>query len=267
MLRALIIAGLSLMLVGFGAAGWQYWQGMSGDPGGLIAGDASSRETPPAGAADGAQGWLVSMTGGTVPTTDVRAYLVQGRAVPDRTLKVTLTASLSDLLLEGETLPDPAYFEVMADIRAPVLAEGLCPVLSQAIAEKCSVDSARVLPGSVDALRGTARFRIELAFTAKSDVSELPDLALHVFRSWTVSLDPQAATARPASAEQALQALVDLAAAACAAPEAGQACRVLRLTLDHDPAATTTGSVTLGALNPLPEAMRVVPELTPAPAG
>lgn len=259
MLRALIIAGVLLMLVGFGAAGWQYWQGMAAnDPAGAPALASDDMTGAP-------QSWLISPTGGAAPQADVRAYLVQGRSVPERSLHVTMTAPLADLLVEGEALPDAAYLQVMADIRAPVLAEGLCPVLSAAFAEKCAVASARVVPGSVDELGGTARFEIELYFDVKSDAAELPDLAQQVFEAWNVAYGP--AAGNPRSADEALKALTDLAATACAAPEVGQSCRVLRLTLDFDPAGVTLGEVALGAIRPLPETMRIVPELIPAPAG
>lgn len=260
MLRALIIAGLSLMLIGFGAAGWQYWRGMAArDP--VAAVDPEAADDM----AGAPQDWLISPTGGSAPRADVRAYLVQGRAVPERSLQVTMTASLADLLVEGETLPDPVYLEVMADIRAPVLAEGLCPVLSTAFAEKCAVASARVVPGTVDALRGTARFRVELYFDVKSDPAELPDLAQQVFETWDIALAPIAGN--PGSAREALKALTDQAAAACAAAETGQSCRVLRMTLDFDPTGASSGQVSLGAIRPLPETLRIVPELIPAPAG
>lgn len=267
MLRALIIAGVSLMLIGFGAAGWQYWQGETRDPSLAAAESGVDPAAPDAGSMGGAQDWLISATGGAVPVADVRAYLLQDRAVPERTLRVTLTAALGELLVEGETLPDPAYLEVMADIRAPVLAEGLCPVLSQAFAAKCMVEQARVVPGSVDAMAGTARFRIELAYSVRSDPAELPDLALQVFESWKVSLGPAEGVPPPATAEAALKALTDLATAACLVPEAGQACRVLRMTLDFDPAGRTAGEVSLGSLRPLPKTMRIAPEITPAPEG
>jgi hypothetical protein len=260
MLRALILAGVSLMLIGFGAAGWQYWQGMATKDPAVVATSSSPEDL-----ADAPQSWLISPTGGATPAADVRAYLVQGRSVPERSLRVTMTAPLADLLAEGESLPDPAYLQVMADIRAPLLAEGLCPVLSAAFAEKCAVASARVIPGTVDELQGTARFGIELYFDVKSDPAELPDLAQQVFETWEIALGPDAGS--PRSAEEALQALTDQAAAACAVPEAGQSCRVLRMSLDFDPNGATFGHATLGAIRPLPETMRIVPELIPAPAG
>lgn len=258
MLRALIFAGMTLMLLGFGAAGWQYWQTREGaieaatDPG-----EAAVPGTP-------RQGWLISPQGGAVAAADVRAYLQQDRAVPERTLRVTLTAPLADLLQDGEVLPDPVYLEVMADIRAIRLAEGLCPELLATIAARCAVASARVVPGSVDSLGGEARFAVELSYAAKADPAGLPDLALHVFETRDVALPPDIALAEP-TVSASLQALLEVAVLACADPEAGLSCRVLRLTLDHGPGGAVTGSATLGALRPLPDAMRIAPEITPAP--
>ena len=79
MLRALILAGVSLMLIGFGAAGWQYWQGMATEDPAVVATPSS-----PDDLGDAPQSWLISPTGGATPLADVRAYLVQGRSVPDR---------------------------------------------------------------------------------------------------------------------------------------------------------------------------------------
>lgn len=256
MLRVLITAGLGLMLVGFGAAGWQYWQGMSKT--------APSDAPPQLSLADlsaGAQDWLISPLGGPVPAADVRAYLWQAHAVPERSVDITMTAPLDALMAEGEALPDPAYFEVMADIRAPLLAENLCPVLTETIAAKCAVNSARVVPGSVDALAGTAEFRIVLYYAVDAKASELPDLALHTLSSWQIE------SRAGGTAEQALRALAGAVKDACAAPEAGLACRALRLTLDHDPGGLSIGRASLAALQPLSEALRVVPEITPAPGG
>lgn len=256
MLRLLIILGVSLMLVGFGAAGWQYWQSL---PASQVADPAVAKVTEEA-----PKVWLISETGGPVAEQDVRAYLAQNHSIPERSAEITMTAALSDLLTEGETLPEPAYLEVMADIRATVLAEALCPVLTSAFAAKCGVASARVVPGSVDAMQGTARFRISLSFAVTSGPDDLPDLALNVFRGWQVDLPP-GATARTTDA-----ALADLAAAAtaaCAAPDVGQSCRVLRLSLDHASDGSVAGQVSLGTLFPLPEGMQFLPEILPAPKG
>lgn len=258
MLRVLLYAGLSLMLVGFGAAGWQYWEDMSRPVG------AAGETLPGADNGHDQQGWLISPLGRSADPADVRAYLTQDRAVAERTLRVTMTADLADLLQDGEALPDPAYLEVMADIRAVRLAEGLCPELLSTIADRCAVASARVVPGSVDVLQGSARFAVELAYAVKPDPAGLPDLALHVFETRVVAL-PDGNVASGQSVSSALRMLLDQAGLACADPEGGLSCRVLRLTLDHDPTGRVAGSAVLGSLRPLPETMRIVPEITPLP--
>lgn len=266
MLRALVFGGLSLMLLGFGAAGWQYWRGVS------PTGGSDSDNAPVEVSADDVQDWLISPLGGPVEAADVRAYLLQDRGVPERTLRVTLTAPIADLLQDGEVLPDPVYLEVMADIRAIRLAEGLCPELLATIAARCAVASARVVPGSVDTLRGKARFAVELSYSVKLDPAGLPDLALHVFETKEIALPPEIGSSAP-TVSVALRALLDAAVLSCADPEIGLSCRVLRLTLDQGQGGPFVGRAMLGTLRPLPEAMRVAPEvtavpkITPAPEG
>lgn len=267
MLRFLLATGVTLMLVGFGAAGWQYWQSLPDDPAAAVA-DAGNPATVRAdrGAADLPQSWPISPTGGAVPVADVRAYLDQDRPDPARSAVITLTAAITDLVAEGEAPPDPVYFSVFADIRAPLLAEGLCPVLTGGIARLCVVNSARVVPGSVDPARGTARFRIELYYGLGPDAGALPDLALHVLDQVPVTL-PADTAAGHASVEAALAALIDTATAACPTDEDGQACRILRLSLDWAPGQTATGQAVVSWLRPLPDSLRIAPELEPAPEG
>jgi hypothetical protein len=267
MLRFLIATGVTLMLVGFGAAGWQYWQSLPDDPVAEVAdaGDPSAASVD-RGAADLPKSWPISPTGGAVPIADVRAYLDQDRSDPSRSAVITLTAAISDLVAEGEAPPDPVYFEVFADIRAPLLAEDLCPVLTKGIARLCVVHSARVLPGSVDAARGTARFRIELFFGLGPDAGVVPDLALHVLDQVPVDL-PVDTAAGHASVEAALAALIDTATTACPPEDKGQACRVLRLSLDWAPGQTATGQAVVSWLRPLPDSLRVAPPIEPAPEG
>jgi hypothetical protein len=279
MLRFLITTGVTLMLVGFGAAGWQYWRSLPDDPISAEAEPVSEAEVgigqdvanPVAGLAGRApevlpQSWPISPTGGAVAVADVRAFLVQDRSVPDRSAVITLTAAIGDLVVEGEALPDPVYFEVFADIRAPLLAEGLCPVLTRGIARLCVVHSARVLPGSVDAARSTARFRIELSYGLGPDAGALPDLAAHVLDQKAVDLPPEAAAGH-ATAEAALASLTEAMIAACPAEKDGQACRVLRLSMDWAPGQPAAGQAQIGWLRPLPDSLRVAPPLEPAPEG
>jgi hypothetical protein len=189
MLRLLIGTGLLLMALGFGAAGWQYWQTLP------QAEAATATEAAPDNAPDNASGqadevrpearpvrqsWLIAPTGGLVAQSDVRAYLAQDRFVPERTVEVTLQAPLAALISEGEKLPEPTFLQVLADIRAPKIAEGLCNRMRQTIAADCAVNAARALEDSVDAAAGTARFRVELVYRMNEDSIELPDLAAHV---------------------------------------------------------------------------------------
>ncbi|MGL4235870.1 hypothetical protein [Tabrizicola sp.] len=257
MLRLLIGTGLLLMAVGFGAAGWQYWQAM---PGSEASGTPEAETAAPA-----RDRWLISPTGGLVPQTDVQAYLVQDRYVPSRTVLVTREASLNDLLAEGETLPETAYLQVLADIRAPRVAEGLCALLLQSIASDCAVNAARVVEGSVDPDRGTAMFRLELVYRLANAEAELPDLAANVFGLEV--LDLEVPSEGSATADAALAAILQAATDACAAEGRGQLCRPLRFSLNWVPGQPVTARAELGWLDPLPEGMFVAPPLEPASGG
>lgn len=263
MLRVLIGTGLLLMTVGFGAAGWQYWQSR---PKVEL---AAAAETPPTAGekAPLRQSWLISPTGGLVAQEDVQAYLAQDRFVPGRSLRVLRQASLSDLLVEGEKLPDTPFLQALADIRAPRVAEGLCQVLLDSIAQDCAVHAARVVEGSVDAAGGTAMFQLDLVYRLKDDGAELPDLAAHVLQRDVVRLELEAGTEGTASPALALGAMLTSAAAACSAGGVGEACRPMRLELDWVPGQPVLASAWIAWLDPLPKGMFVAPLLDPATGG
>lgn len=210
---------------------------------------------------------MISTTGGMVPRDDVRAYLTQDRFVPGRIATVVRSAPLTSLLAEGEELPAAPFLQVFADIRAPRLAEDLCPVLLASIAQDCAVHTARVVEGSVDAVQGMARFRIELAYSLKPDESELPDLAAHVFVPQPFAWEVEAGAPELATVDTALTALIAATQAACTAEDAGEACRVLSLSLDWAPGAVAAAEARIGWLSPLPDGIFKAPSLDPAPAG
>lgn len=255
MLRLLIGTGVLLMAVGFGAAGWQYWQ--SRPVVAAAVAEASAAEAPK----PVRQTWLISPTGGLVPQADVRAYLAQERYVPGRTVTVLRQARLSDLLVDGEQLPEPAFLQVLADIRAPKVAEGLCGVMLETVAQDCAVNSARVVEGSVDPLQGTALFQLELVYRLKEAEAELPDLAAHVLRTEYVGLDIAAGSEGSATPEAALRAMLDEVAASCALETAGEVCRPLQLSVNWEPGKPVRGSGRIGWLDPLPKGMFVAPPL------
>lgn len=271
MLRLLIGTGLLLMAAGFGAAGWQYWQSL---PPVQAAAVETSPDEPGAepGAATAAvaplrQVWLMSPTGGLIPQDDVRAYLLQERFAPARTVLVTRQARLADLLAAGESLPEAAYLQVLADIRAPQAADGLCEVLLQSVASDCAVNSARVVEGSVDLVAGTALFKLELAYRLPDTDAELPDLAAHVFRAESVEMVLEAGAEGTASAEAALGAALATVTEACAVETAGDLCRMKRLSLDWVPGQPVRALAEIGWLDPLPQGMFVAPPLTTASGG
>jgi hypothetical protein len=259
MLRLLIGTGVLLMVVGFGAAGWQYWQGLPADTTAAEDADAVAR-------ASGAQLWLITPTGGIVPDEESRAFLVQDRLVPDRMARLTVTAGLDSLLVPGEKLPAGPYLEVLADIRAPSIGQMLCPILTARLARTCAVHLARVVPGSVDALRGEARFELELAYRQNVEGEVLPDLAAHVLRTETVRPDP-AVLPLPASAEAAFAELVAAILASCEIEDRAATCRSLGLTLDWAPETARRAEARIGWLAPLPEGMTTLPPIEPLPEG
>ncbi|WP_137110652.1 hypothetical protein [Rhodobacter sp. SY28-1] len=267
MLRLLIGTGVLLMAVGFGAAGWQYWQTLPpAEPGAAVAAVESAAAQPSLPAVT-RQSWLMSPTGDVIPQDEVRAYLAQERFAPSRTVLVTQQASLTELLAEGETLPEEDYLQVLADIRAPRVAEGLCAVLVQAFASDCAVHSARVVDGSVDPVAGTAEFRLELVYRLPEPPEELPDLAAHVFQTAVVELPQDEAAPLTPTADAALGAALAAVTGACAAETVGDLCRMQRLTLDWTPGEPPRAQAVIGWLDPLPDGMFVAPPLTTAPGG
>jgi hypothetical protein len=266
MLRLLIGTGVLLMAVGFGAAGWQYLQTL---PPGETGAAAASAQGGAALAAPAAalQSWLMSATGDVVSQDEVQAFLTQDRFVPSRSVEVTLQASLSDLLGEGETLPEAEYLQVLADIRAPRVAEGLCEVMLRSVASDCAVHAARVVEGSVDPVAGTAQFRLELVYRMPEPAEALPDLAAQVFRSAVVELPQGPEAPVSATAEAALVAALAAVGEACAAETVGDLCRMQRLILDWAPGQPARARAEIGWLDPLPNGMILAPPLTTAAGG
>jgi hypothetical protein len=267
MLRLLIGTGLVLMAVGFGAAGWQYWQSLPAVQAAAVQAAPNDPGVGTAAATVPRQIWLMSPTGGLIAQDDVRAYLAQERFAPTRTVQVTQQARLADLLATGESLPEADYLQVLADIRAPRVAEGLCEVLLQSVAADCAVNAARVVEGSVDPVAGTALFKLDLAYRLPEAGAEVPDLAEHVFRSAPVDLALEAGAAGTESADAALGAVLVAVTEACAAETVGDLCRMQRLSLDWAPGQPVRARAEIGWLDPLPKGMFVAPPLTTAPGG
>lgn len=245
--------GLVLAILGLGTAGWLTYRYVT------------APEVPLAAPApELKQDWLISPTGGLVPEDRVRAFLLHSRYVPGRSIRLTLRAPLTDLLTADEALPAAPYLPVMADIRAPKLAEGLCARLSGWAAD-CALQAARLVPGSLDAA-GTALFTVELVFR-QGEESDLPDLATHVLQDQTLDLqlpDGDPGTESPAAA---LTAATEAVRTACQADAARQNCRLQSLALDWQAGRPVTIRATLAWLQPLPPGIFTAPPLGPAPGG
>jgi hypothetical protein len=261
MLRVLIGTGALLMAVGFGAAGWQYWQSLPTTET-VASAETGSGEILVARTV-ARQSWLISPTGGLIRQDDVQAYLVQDRFVPQRTVDMTLQARLVDLLAAGEKLPEVEYLEVLSDIRAPRVAEGLCAVMVQSFAADCAVNAARVVEGSVDPVAGTAEFRVELVYRLAEAADDVPDLAAHVLRTDVARLTLEPGAAGTESAEATLSAALSMAAEACATEGVGALCRPIDLAVTWRSADRVQARAEIGWLDPLPEGMFVAPPLNP----
>lgn len=262
MLRILLGTGVLLMAVGFGAAGWQYWQTLpKADP-------VAAAEAAPAPEAAAPvvtrQRWLISPSGGLIRQDDVRNYLAQERFVEGRTASLRLQANLSDLLAEGEKLPEVEYLQVLADIRAPKVAEGLCAVLLQSFAADCAVNAARVVEGSVDPVAGTAQFQVEMVYRLPAPDQEMPDLAAHVLNTETTLMTMEAGIAGTETAEAALAAALVAVTEACSAEAVGQLCRPMRLGVEWAPGAPVQSQAEIAWLDPLPKGMFTAPPLAAA---
>ncbi len=257
MLRLLLGTGLLLMVVGFGAAGWQYYQSLpERAPDQAKAPSDGSVPVP-------SQDWLISPSGGLVPQAEALAYLRQDRFQPGRVVTILRTARLTDLLAQGEKLPDEPYLQVLADIRAPKLAEPLCKILTQTLAADCAVNFARVEAGSVDPVQGTARFRLDIVYRLKPEAEDLPDLGAHVLTQSRTLLELEPGSEGSQSVEAALTAA--LARTAC--PESGLNCRLQSLSLDWAPGAPVRIIARVAWLSPLPEGVFPAPPLESAPEG
>ena len=252
--RLLIASGLLLMAVGFGTAGWKHFRAPP---------TRAEAELPPPGMPR--QGWLISPSGGLVPQDEALAFLRQDRFMPARTVTILRDAHLADLLVQGEKLPDAPYLQVLADIRAPMLAGMLCKEMTTTLAADCAVNRAQVEAGSVDPLEGTARFRIELVFRLKPEADELPDLGTHVLTGARRTLDLDPGAEGTESPEAALAAALAEAQAAC--PEDALFCRIQRLLVDWSEDAPVRLAADVAWLSPLPKGVIALPPLEAAPGG
>lgn len=257
LLKVVIGLGALIMLAVFSAAGLQ------------------SRQPPPASEAEAeaavqesvttvgepGQDWLISSAGSLVPRDEALAFLEQTRFVAGRTVVITLKARLTDLLIDGEKLPEEPYLQVLADIRAPKVATGACSALQEVLAAECALHSARVVDSSVDPAQGTAAFRIELAYTLKPSAESLPDLAARAFAADDLSLGFEAGTEGAGTVGDLIRSAVSAAGQACAAQKRSDACRVMRMDLQWEGDGAGAARVVIGSLKPLPKGMFPAPPL------
>lgn len=278
LLRVVLFLGVGLVLAAFGAAGWQYYQGLpatSAAPAAVAAADVEVIEEAPAEDADAAaeatdtaeadmaeaedvadpgQSWMISDSGGLVSRRVARNYLAQDKFVKDRTLNFSLRLPLTQLLSAGEALPADPYRQAFAEVRAAGAAAGFCEIMQAAWAKECRVTSADLQKESYDPATMTAMFRVEIAFTLKPAAEPLPDLGTRALSQavWQVQL-PKTDTP-----QQLLANAVDGVAYACIA---GSHCRVMGMNLVWEDKSRAHGNVTFGALMPLPKGVFPAPSL------
>lgn len=262
--RIVLFLGLSLILLSVGAMGWQYWQGLPVTAAQVAAAKAPKAAAPQADPvaqkpAAPQQNWLISPGGSLVDRDTVQAYLRQDRFVESRTLDVRFRAQVAALLGKGETLPEPAYREVFADIRASALSKGLCAELTKRWASDCAPDRVRAVEGSYDEVTETAEFSASLAYT-ELPRGALPDLTTHVLYTEYGAMPLDKAGAETPEALLALAA--DAAAKDCAdkAPEPAL-CRIHRLAISWDGPQRADVRWQIAWLAPLPKGMFPAPPL------
>lgn len=282
LVRIVLFLGVSLILLSGGAMGWQYWQGLQRADGPVAKADASGaaiaapdgpfaalvQAAPPAGVAVPEQNWLISPGGGLSARDEVAAYLRQDGFVDRRVARIRAIMPVSALLERGEALPDAAFVQVFADIRAPKLALDLCRPLLEGWASGCVVEQAFAEKDSYDPATGMARFSFVLAYTQKEGDTPLPDLASHALHTGQTGASEDNGLIAGATLTDALGSLVDIAARSCPAPvQDAPTCRVTGLLLQWTPQAKASGYISHGWLAPLPKGMFPAPPLAPlAPA-
>lgn len=270
LLRIVLFAGLALILAGFGAAGWQYWQSLP-QAAAEVAGAPAASPAPkavsaaPTGAATGPeQKWLISAGGGLVPRDDARNFLAQHKFDEKRGLRFQFRAPLSALLNEGEALPGEVYHQAFAEVRAMAVATRVCEPLLQVWAQGCAVASAELVEDSYDPVTVSASFLVNVVFSLKTDAVPLPDLATRSFRTDYMRFDQDDtfAAAATGSPEEFLAFAVDAGVRACTIWTAnGDPCRVMQMSLAWESPEEASGHVEIGALGPLPKGVIPAPPL------
>ncbi len=262
--RIVLFLGIALILLSAGAMGWQYWQGLPVTAlqfAAVQAPEAAGPEAEPAAQKPALpqQNWLISPGGSLVDRDTVNAYLRQDRFAESRTVDARFRAPITALLGQGDALPEPAYREVFADIRASALMKGFCAELTQRWASDCAPDRSRVVEGSYDEASGTAEFSASLAYS-ELPRGALPDLTTQVLYTGYGALPlDQAEVATP---EALLALAADAAAKDCAAKAPDPAlCRILSLAITWGGPQEAGARWQIAWLAPLPKGMFPAPPL------
>lgn len=283
LVRIVLFLGLSLILFAGGAVGWQYWQGLAGGdtaaappatPAPATSGDPAATSGAPVLGLIGqiepvsapAQNWLISPGGELVDCRSLRQWLRQDSLVEGREIHLSFTAPMADLLSPGEALPAPVYRQVFADIRAPVLARGLCEiVVKDGSVAACAFHSARVPDGGVSEDGATVEVSVSLAYALTAEAEPLPDLAAHVLHEDYLYLPGSGPEAFSAATPQELVA-VALAELPKACPqEAASHCRLLGMNLRWKGPGNVDATGRIAWLAPMPQGMYPAPPLEAAP--
>jgi hypothetical protein len=273
LLRIVLFLGLGLVLAGFGAAGWQYWQSLPAATDVVVVEDApdeAAASAPPevvavapsADVAEPGQVWLISKGGGLVPRRDARAFLQQGKYVEDRALRMALRLPLTALLSDGEGLPGTPYLEAFAEVRASVAGARVCAPLLAAWAAGCAVQDASLREGGFDPATMTAIFDVTTVFTLKPEAEPLPDLSTRVFIDDPIRIEADQVGAASATPEDFLTYVVKAVGGLCQNEQAaGHPCRVLDMTVGWTAPGEASATVRVGRLGPLPKGLYPAPPL------
>ncbi|MFZ1467542.1 MAG: hypothetical protein WAT09_01035 [Paracoccaceae bacterium] len=269
LLRIIVFLGLGLVLAGFGAAGWQYWQGLP------VASDVVVVEAPLAETADDSdadtkaetaiepgQAWLISAAGGLVPRRDARAFLQQGKFVENRDVTLSVRLPLSSLLSLGEGLPGEPYLEAFAEVRAGVAGQQLCQLMQAAWAKDCALYQVQLKDKSYDPQTQTAVFLVGAVYTQKAEAQALPDLSTRVFVDQRVRSDADKAGPAAATPAAFMAYVIKTAGEICAVDKAAdRPCRVLGMSVEWMDPTQVSSTIRVGRLGPLPKGIYPAPPL------
>ena len=128
---------------------------------------------------------------------DIAAHMELAVFSDYRTVRTTRMVDITDLLADGETLPEPDLLDLFVEARLARLAERDCAVLREALASTCTASGFRAT-----AQEGTIyRVRVEMNFISRVPVGPVPPSDRLLLHERRFAYDTELA-APPAQADQ-----------------------------------------------------------------